>query len=738
MRAEPDPALLELAEGARGSPFLLMELLSGLRDEHHVRVERGQAELIDARLPLRVRDTMRERLRRVSEPAREVAVVAASLGRRFSFSELATMLDQPPSALLSPVEELIQCGVLIEGEQRLAFLHDITRDAVRASLPVSARSALDRQAADVLLAAGATPVEVASQLASSAEPGDEVAITTLFKAAEVLAVSDPGAAADLSRRAFELAPSRHPLRGPLVAQTALLLHAAGRIEEARAFADTSLRETLPAEQEARVRLSIAGMFSISPDVRVDAGRQALALPDLPPGLRAQHLACVVHNLIVGGHSEEARANLAEARCAVTSSRDATALFMLDFAENGLEYVDGRFERALELTETAARSDAASHDPARECLTRAWRCEVLSVLDRLGESLELAAAGVAAAQRDRQGWGLRIFENWRGRQLLHLGRLNDAAAILEGQFSPEDDERHESVLDVAGVVALGRVAIHTGDARQRRRTAALAHTMLDQGPLSFQRHAVWLLALQAMADGNAPGARAWLCALGEEQRKSIVPFFPLDVTDDVHLVRIAIGADDRELAESTVAAAERRAENNPHVRMIAASAAHARGLLTDQEQELQLAVELFDGGPRPLSLASALEDLGVTAVQRGAAQVGLAALGRALAIYTQSGASWDARRVRSRLRAQGVRRRLVTARRTATGWAAMTDSELAVAQLVAQGFTNREVAQQLFVSPHTVSSHLRNVFAKLDVNSRAELTRLADDHDRRETPAGELD
>jgi DNA-binding CsgD family transcriptional regulator len=53
----------------------------------------------------------------------------------------------------------------------------------------------------------------------------------------------------------------------------------------------------------------------------------------------------------------------------------------------------------------------------------------------------------------------------------------------------------------------------------------------------------------------------------------------------------------------------------------------------------------------------------------------------------------------------------------------------VAQLVAQGLTNREVAEQLFVSPHTVSTHLRRVFSKLDIKSRVELTRLAVDRDK---------
>jgi DNA-binding CsgD family transcriptional regulator len=68
--------------------------------------------------------------------------------------------------------------------------------------------------------------------------------------------------------------------------------------------------------------------------------------------------------------------------------------------------------------------------------------------------------------------------------------------------------------------------------------------------------------------------------------------------------------------------------------------------------------------------------------------------------------------------------VVPAQRPDTGWAAMTGSELAVARLVAQGLTNREVAERLFISPHTVSGHLRHVFMKLRVNSRVDLARIA--------------
>jgi len=105
------------------------------------------------------------------------------------------------------------------------------------------------------------------------------------------------------------------------------------------------------------------------------------------------------------------------------------------------------------------------------------------------------------------------------------------------------------------------------------------------------------------------------------------------------------------------------------------------------------------------LAAALEDLGIAQGESG-----VAALDRALVLYDKVSAAHDAGRVRARLRALGVRRRLGSGERPDRGWEAMTASELAVAQLVAQGYTNRAVAEQLFVSPHTVNAHLRHVFA----------------------------
>ena len=282
-------------------------------------------------------------------------------------------------------------------------------------------------------------------------------------------------------------------------------------------------------------------------------------------------------------------------------------------------------------------------------------------DRVDDSLRLAADGIAAAHRDRNGWAIRIFEIWRGRQLHQLGRLADAGAILEAQFTPESGDRFIGALDAAGIVALGRVALHQGNGRLQQRTAQLARGLLEDSTPNFRRQAVWLLALLAMATGDPGAAHASLCALGEEQRTSILPLFPIDVTDEIPLARIALAAGDDELAEVAAAQADRRAQLNPGVATIVATAAHVRGLVTSNIEELERAVELFATGPRPIVRGYALEDLGVARARAGAADAAIEAFDGALVLFAEAGAAWDTGRVRSRLREHGVRRRLVRAR-----------------------------------------------------------------------------
>ena len=722
--APPDDNLLSQVERAQGNPFLLVEFFRGLQDEGIVTIESGEAKLLEDRLPRRVSDNMRGRLLRMSPVADRVATLASALGRRFSLHDLADMTRMPIAELLEPVKELIQADILIEHDNRLAFGHDLIREAVRSSSPSPVRRALDRQAADVLLSRGALPVEVAQQLGDSAEPGDEVAITTLLQAADALGASDPTSSSELARRALELAPPWHSLRGALVARRAVSLFAAGQVDEAKRFADTALRHTLPAEEEARVRLAVAGMFDVSPDVRADNARAALALPDLSADTRALLWGSLFHNVVAAVRAEEALALLPKAREAVHASSERLGWFALEVARSALQYQLSYFEEAPEILAAAERRAARTHDDARQRLAAEFKASELAALDRIDETLELADEGLAAAQRDRQNWASRMFETLKGRQLLQMGRLAEAAAALEGLYSVEEAHRVVGMLEAPNVVALGKLRIHTGDDRGANEVADMARIMLRASAPGVKNHAAWFLALRAMSQGKPMEAHDWLCAGGRDQRLKIFPLFPFEIADDPQLVRIAVAVGDRELASAVIEQAKRRCELNPNVVSFRAAVAHARGLAQGSTTALENAASLFEGGRRPLATASAYEDLGRVLAQEGATGEATAALDRALEITVRVGASWDAKRVRGRLRKLGVRRRLVASKRPKTGWEALTGAEAEVAQLASEGKTNREIGEALFISPHTVNTHLRHIFDKLGVRSRAALTREA--------------
>jgi DNA-binding CsgD family transcriptional regulator len=169
--------------------------------------------------------------------------------------------------------------------------------------------------------------------------------------------------------------------------------------------------------------------------------------------------------------------------------------------------------------------------------------------------------------------------------------------------------------------------------------------------------------------------------------------------------VALAEQTRRLAESTGAAAE-----------------HARGLIEQDPTALRRAAESY---PTARARASALEDAGNAWARQGDQAWATTLLGQAYALYEEAGDVDDLARVRSGLRAAGTRLRHWTqAERPASGWDSLTDTERRVADLVAEGLSNRQVANRVFLSTHTVAFHLRHIFWKLGISSRVHLARLA--------------
>jgi DNA-binding CsgD family transcriptional regulator len=91
------------------------------------------------------------------------------------------------------------------------------------------------------------------------------------------------------------------------------------------------------------------------------------------------------------------------------------------------------------------------------------------------------------------------------------------------------------------------------------------------------------------------------------------------------------------------------------------------------------------------------------------------------VYDQVGAQRDAARALASMRKLGLgRKRRGARRRPADDWESLTPSELEVVHLAAEGLTNPQIGQRLFISPRTVQTHLAHAFRKLGISSRVEL------------------
>ncbi|WP_328885771.1 helix-turn-helix transcriptional regulator [Streptomyces sp. NBC_00316] len=733
LSATPGPDVLSAARGAEGRPLLLVELVRGLREEGLIVMEGDRARLVGGRIPLRFRESVDQRLQQVSPTAQELVRVASALGRETPIGQLAEMMDRKPAELHPAVREALGSDLMVGDGVHLRFRHDLIREAVKAGIPTTVRRLLRRRAAELQLRHGVPEVEVALLVAENAEPGDRWAIDVLRRAAAELSSVEPHMAAEISRSALDLTHDGTAERGLLLAETVHLLWQSGRAAEARTMGSKALEGLLESEAEGRIRLGLAmasSRHSFTEAVR--QCRDGLSLPTLSPGLRARLLAMLCVALASSGEVQAAERTLRPALHAAREAQNLSAEASVLSIESVVRFyhfdMDLALRRIDESLEIASRLDG----PALS-LPHLWRSMLLSAVGEADRAVELVDTQLRQALTDGEADLTRMLLMTRCRLLLDAGRLSDARAEAEAVLSMVDELGPGDFVDATARYTLGRVARHRGDPAGVRAAAEHARRMLGDDSVLMRNTGAWLGALSADATGDLEAVDHCTRYAAESfERLGPALAGPEDPTDQALYVRITLRAGLRDRAEAATRAAERRAAAGPRYPVLAAAAAHARALLTGDVPLLRRTVDLLESSSHRIARASVLEDLGVALAGEGDAEA-VGRLDQALELYLEAGADRDVDRVRRRLREIGVRRGSSEGERRF----GLTASELKVVRLIAQGATNRTAAEALFLSPHTVSSHLRHAFAKLGVNSRVELARVfaeLEDEDR-SGPAG---
>ena len=409
--------------------------------------------------------------------------------------------------------------------------------------------------------------------------------------------------------------------------------------------------------------------------------------------------------------------ITEALAAAEATGDQESRIICEIALAITDYVDGHALRGLNRIESL-RLRAEGDDPTftRE-LADVHQTNVLNFLGRAQKPLRSWRAGLKSARREGNEVVSVLWASQAAMIHLAAGRLSDARATLEAVAPPMWGAMSEMCMQ--RWLVLAEVAAHVGDRKLLQDIVAEARAANPTGPTLVHRGAAYVVALAAWDCGDVHETVRWLsCDTGQV----LNPLWANSFDQLILTARVAVAAGDAGLRARALRSVEMLERDSNEVPLFSAAIRHTRGIL---ERD---AAALVDAAGslrmvRPLLSACAAEDAGAALTQTGSNAHAVDQFNYAFDRYVESEAMADARRVARRLRRLGVERRISSHSREKTGWDSLTDAELKVVNLIADGATNSVVAERLHLSPHTVKSHVRSAFAKLGIHSRAQLPGL---------------
>jgi ATP/maltotriose-dependent transcriptional regulator MalT len=747
---EPTAALLYEASG--GNPFYLEQLARSLERMSALAAATPESLPADLHVPPLVAAALAEELALLPDDARVLLQGAAVAGDLFD-PELAGGAAAIDGTLaLDAVDELLRRGLIRETDvpRRFRFRHPLVRRAVYESAPAAWRLGAHERSAKALAARGALAAEQAHHVERSARHGDLAAVAILREAGEEAAYRAPASAA----RWFAAAVRLLPESAPAEERVELLLARAGALTATGQFAEShdALLESISLAPEGalalqtRLTTACAGVEHLLGDHEKAHARLARALSRLPDPRSPEAVALMIELAVDGLYRMEYESMRAWARRASDAARPlgispltaaAVAVLTLAVAFTGAsaEAETYRLEAAalvddLSDVELALRLDAAANLAASELY-----------LDRYPEAGAHAERAMAVGLATDQASIVPFVSPVLGTVYVFRGRLTEAAELLDGAV--EATRLSGNVQGLAwNLLNRSFAALVAGDVET---ALATAHESMElAGELDQSLVSAWAGSVLAGALFEAGEPRraveTLVGAAGGEELRFIPGFWKVNRLE--LLTRCWLALD--EPGEAAHAAARAATYAAVFGLPSAAAMAHrAAAAVSLASHDTAAAVE------RALASTMAAEEVGAPVE----AAVSRVLVGRALAEQRQTErAVAELERAAAELHAYGALRHRAAAerelrrlghrihRRSRPGHAAgvgvetLTGRELQVARLVVDRKTNPQIAEELFLSPKTVETHMRNTFRKLGVSSRVDVARHVERADRLRAPS----
>jgi DNA-binding CsgD family transcriptional regulator len=695
-----------------GNPLFLRELLRALAAAE-VEPSAAAASAVQEVGPAAVSRFVLHRLAALGPAATELARAVAVLGDESEPLLAGQMSGLSHDDAREAADDLVRADIFVPAE-RLGFVHPIVRSALYEDLAPGERQARHAAAAEALAREGVPAERVTAHLLLTPSTGDQHRVGTLRSAATAATHRGaPGAAAAYLRRALAESPAEQD-RGEILAELGWYEVATMQFEAAEEHLRAALASgaTLATRADAAMFLGRCAIVSGGRSAAAAAGALSSLAGELWPADPQRSLELGSELLIVVGSVPPLRPGLAARLREFRELARGRPVF------EAVARIVGAQDQLLHGASAAAATDEVQTALMAGLPPSALNTAGLSALFTLivGERYELADRLLAAAlERARQeGHATRqgVLHAMHAASALGQGSLHDAQVEAETGLLLVEHPHFIAELLVALAMT---VHIERGELDA---AAALARTGEAMGVTEERAYVLEFLTARGrlrIAQGQLEEGVADLLWCGQRFETRAVQW-PSSWRAHAAPALAALG--DRQqagqLAREQVAAA-RRVGAPGALGMSLRTAARAIG----GDEGLALvreAVAVLERSPARLELAHALADLGAELSRSGRRKEGRALQRRAINLAGQCGAVALVESAMAGLHAGPGRR----ARLELTGPTALTAAERRVCRQVAEGQTNREVAQALFVAEKTVERHLSSAYQKLGIRSRFQL------------------